>query len=47
MALQGAEIVVNEVCGGRDDLCGVLGTMQLAIAELTRINNELEESLGC
>lgn len=47
MALQGAALVVNEVCGGRDDLCGVLGMLDLAIAELTRINEELEASRGC
>ncbi len=43
MALQGASILLNEACGGRDDLCGVLGTLDLAVAELTRINNEFED----
>jgi hypothetical protein len=44
MALQGASILLNEACGGRDDLCGVLGTLDLAVSELTRINEELESS---
>jgi hypothetical protein len=43
MALQGAAVLFNEIMDGSDTGCGVMATIDLVVAELTRINNEMEE----
>jgi hypothetical protein len=43
MALQGAMVLFNDIMDGGDAGCGVMATLDLALAELTRINNEMEE----
>ena len=43
MALMGAAKVFQEICDGSTEHCGVSGILDLAIDELTRINNEFEE----
>jgi hypothetical protein len=43
MALQGASELFNEIMDGSNTGCGVMGTIDLALAELTRINTEMEE----
>ena len=43
MALMGAAKVFEEICDGSTEHCGVSGILDLAIAELTRVNNEFEE----
>lgn len=43
MALEGLVILFNEINDGGARECGVAGTLDLALAELTRINSEFEE----
>jgi hypothetical protein len=47
LALEGATVLFNDVMNGSTKACAVMATLDLAIAELTRINRELEESRGC
>jgi hypothetical protein len=46
MALQGVVQLFNEINDGGEEACGVAGVLDLAVAELTRINSELEASCG-
>jgi hypothetical protein len=43
MALQGVTVLFNNIMDGGDVGCGVMATIDLALAELTRINSEMEE----
>jgi hypothetical protein len=43
MALQGVSVLFNDIMDGGDAGCGVMATLELALAELTRINTEMEE----
>lgn len=45
MALTGARILANDAISGTDEGCGVLGTLDLAIAELANID-ELQDSFS-
>jgi hypothetical protein len=47
MALGGAVGLFSEINNGGDQHCGVAGILDLAVAELTRINTELEATRGC
>jgi hypothetical protein len=42
MALGGAIVLLNDIMDGGDAGCGVMATLDLAVAELTRLNNEYE-----
>ena len=46
MALHGAIKLFSEITDGSDDCAGVAGILDLAVAELTRINSEMEASRG-